>query len=326
MKWIFNIPLILLFSNCSTPPNVNSSDVIDIPSHFDTLSFAHRDELTEAKIRLGKKLFFDNRLSKNQNISCASCHQPQHAFADSLAVSIGTNGALGFRNSPSIVNIAFKNSFHKDGGVKTIELQVLAPIIDTNELGADFLVVLDRIKSDTTYLQLFEDAFDTVPNVYGLTRSIAAFERSLVMGNSKYDQYILGDSNALTATQKEGLDLFNSKRLNCTACHSGVLFSDFTFQNIGLEHQFEDSGRARITFRPQDAGKFEVPSLRNVSITPPYMHDGSIMNLEEVIKYLEAGGGNHPNKSPLIQPFTLTNKERNSLIEFLKSLTDQQFM
>jgi cytochrome c peroxidase len=326
MRCFFGIFSILSFIGCTESTNFESNAIIHIPKHFETLNFGYFDDVSESKVELGERLFFDNRLSKNQNISCASCHQPQFAFADSLPVSVGTNNALGLRNTPSIINVAFKKSFHKDGGVKTLELQVLAPIIDTNELGADFLIVLERIKQDTEYVRLFKQAFDTIPNVFGITRSIAAYERSLVMGNSKYDQYILGDSNALTETQKNGLKLFNSKRLNCVTCHSGILFSDFTYQNVGLEHQFEDSGRARITFRSQDAGKFEVPSLRNVAITPPYMHDGSMKDLNEVILYLETGGGSHPNKSNFIQPFSLSIKERNELIEFLQSLTDQQFI
>lgn len=325
MKWVYSLLILFLFIRCETTSN-EQQDVVEIPTHFDTLNLDFLNDLTPAKIELGKRLFFDNRLSKNQNISCASCHQPQHAFADSISVSVGTNGEHGFRNSPSIVNVAFKELFHKDGGVKTLELQVLAPIIDTNELGADFLVVLERLTQDSNYVKMFKDAFDTLPNVFGITRSIAAFERSLVMGNSAYDRYILGDSNALNSNEKNGLRLFNSSRLNCTSCHSGVLFTDYSYQNIGLEHQFEDSGRARITYRPLDAGKFEVPSLRNVAITAPYMHDGSMDTLDEVIRYLEKGGGSHPNKSELVKPFTLTANERNDLIEFLYALTDQQFL
>jgi len=325
MKWGYSLIILLLFIRCETIPN-KEQDVIHIPQHFDSLNLDFLKDLTPAKIELGKRLFFDNRLSKNQNISCASCHQPQHAFADSVAVSIGTNGAQGFRNTPSIINVAFKDLFHKDGGVKTLELQVLAPIIDTNELGADFLVVLERLKQDSNYIKMFRDAFDTLPNVFGITRSIAAFERSLVMGNSAYDRYILGDSNALNSSEKNGLRLFNSQKLNCISCHSGVLFTDFSYQNIGIEHQFEDSGRARITYRPMDVGKFEVPSLRNVAITPPYMHDGSMKTLDEVVRYLEKGGGNHPNKSDLVQPFTLSSTERNDLVHFLNALTDQEFL
>ena len=277
------------------------------------------------KVALGKKLFFDENLSKNKNVSCSSCHKPEFAFADNLAVSRGTNASLGFRNSPSIIGMNNKSLFHTDGGVRTLELQTMAPIIDSNEIGGDFIEIVDYLQSDQDYLYLFQKAFDTLPTIFGLTRAIAAFENSLIHENSPYDDYINGDTNALNTSQKIGLALFNSKQLGCTECHSGVYQSDYSFRNIGLEHQAIDSGRARITLLTEDAGKFAVPSLRNVELTAPYMHNGSISSLEEVIVYLENGGGNHPNKSKLIKPFQLTDLERAAIIDFLQSLTSRKF-
>ncbi len=282
--------------------------------------------ISSEKIALGEKLFFDKKLSENKNVSCSSCHNPEYAFADTVAVSIGTNGVLGFRNSPSIIGVNNKSLFHTDGGVRTLELQTIVPIIDSNEIGGDFIEILHYLQSEQEYITLFQKAFDTLPTLFGLTRAISAYERSLVHENASYDDFINGDSNALTQSQKKGLALFNSVRLNCTTCHSGAHQSDYSFQNIGLEHQALDSGRARITRLPEDAGKFAVPSLRNVALTPPYMHDGSINTLEEVIIYLENGGGNHPNKSELIKPFHLTNTERENLIHFLESLTSKSIV
>ena len=322
MKW-GTLLLLFLIIGCSTPED---SLLIHIPKVFNSPIFPNNNLLTKEKISLGEKLFFDPRLSKNGNISCASCHKPQFAFADSTVVSTGTNGELGFRNTPSIINVAYKSLFHMDGGVRTLELQVLAPMIDTNELGSNFNAVLTYLKSDSTYLKMFADAYDTTPSIYGLTRSIASYERSLIFGDSPYDQFILGDSLALDDSQKRGYYLFTSDRLKCAQCHIGNLFSDFSFQNIGLTHQPNDSGRARITLKTEDAGKFVVPSLRNVVVTAPYMHDGSIGTLEEVILLLEQGGGLHKNKSELITPFHLTTQERNDLIHFLESLTDAEWV
>lgn len=326
MKESFYLLLFFFIIGCeSSNKKQSDSFSIVIPEHFDNPIFPKDNALTSSKITLGEKLFFDPRLSKNNNISCASCHIPELAFSDSLSVSVGTNGILGFRNSPSIVNVAYKSLFHKDGGVRSLELQVLAPIIDSNEMAGDFLVILELLQTDSLYVNLFRKAFDTEPTVFGITRAIASYERSLIYGNSPYDQYLNGHVDALTASQINGMKLFQSKKLNCVQCHSGNMFTDFSYQNIGLEPQFEDSGRARITYVPQDAGKFEVPTLRNVSVTAPYMHNGSINTLEAVIRYFENGGGSHYNKSELIQPFQLTENERKDLLNFLESLTDPAF-
>jgi len=325
MKLCPLIFFLLIFSGCDLNQSNSHTSKYNFPPRFPTPIYPKDNSPTPEKIALGEKLFFDTRLSKNQNISCASCHLPEFAFSDTTRFSTGTGGKIGFRNSPSIINVAYKNLFHKDGGVRTLELQVLSPIIDSLEMDGDFLVILDRLGKDELYVQMFKSAFDTLPSVYGITRAIASYERSLIYGSSAYDLYMDGVKEALTSSQISGMELFNSQKLGCRSCHIGVLFTDFSYQNIGLGHQPNDSGRARITYLPEDAGKFEVPSLRNVSITAPYMHDGSFETLEEVIKYLEKGGGNHPNKSKLILPFELSSTERNSLISFLESLTDEEF-
>jgi len=323
MRWFFAGWILVFFTGCNS--NFTKSNPIPIPSTFDVPIYPKDNQPTTEKIELGKKLFFDTNLSRNHNISCSSCHIPEFAFSDTTKFSIGTNGELGFRNSPSIINVAYKKLFHKDGGVRTLELQALSPIIDTTEMFGDFKEILKYLSSSTSYITLFKQAFDTIPTIYGMTRSIATYERSLLFGDSSYDIYMKGDDEALSDGPIRGLKLFNSKKLNCTACHKGFLFTDFSYQNIGLEPQFTDSGRARITYLPEDAGKFEVPSLRNVAITAPYMHDGSIATLSEVISYFENGGGSHPNKSKLMKPFTLTNAERQDLISFLNTLTDERF-
>lgn len=323
IKWTSILGLFLVLFSCQRKNDLKS--IIDFPKGFSSFRIPADHEITKEKIVLGERLFFDPRLSKEGNISCASCHKPELAFADSLPISQGTHGDFGFRNAPSIVNTAYKTVYHADGGVRSLELQTLAPIIDPREMGNDFNGVLKFLQSDSEYVSLFKSAFDSIPSVFGLTRAIAAYERTLIFGNSPYDQFLNGDSAALSTSQKRGLFLFESNRLQCSKCHSGVLLTDYSFQNIGMEPQFEDSGRARITYQPEDANKFVTPSLRNVAITSPYMHNGSMKTLEEVIVFLENGGGSHPNKSTWIQPFELTAAEKLDLISFLESLTDSRW-
>lgn len=297
-----------------------------LPLGFERPLYPEDNRPSAEKIALGKKLFFDNKLSKNENISCASCHKPEQAFSDNIPLSVGSHGKLGFRNSPSVVNVAYKSLFHKDGGVRTLELQVLAPLTDSLEMDANLLTVLEYLQQDEEYVTLFQQAFNTSPNIFGITRAIADYERSLIYGNSAYDRFLSGDSAALTDAQKNGLALFSSKKLNCTACHTGKLLTDYKFHNIGLAHQFADSGRARITLLHDDVGRFETPSLRNIMLTAPYMHNGSVPDLKSAINLFENGVGNHPNKSELITPFTLTEKERNDLLQFFEALTDDAFL
>lgn len=278
---------------------------------------------SSAKSDLGKKLFFDVRLSKNKNIACASCHKPELAFADSTAISIGTNGDFGFRNAPSIINAAFKPYLHADGGIENLELQSLAPLTDPQEMANDYHSVLQFLNSDSDYVSLFKAAFDSVPTIYGFTRALANYERTLVQGNSKYDAYVNGDSNSLSDSPKRGLALFESDRLNCISCHSGKLLTDYSFHNIGLEFNPLDSGRARITGFAEDRNKFITPSLKNISLTAPYMHNGSLKTLEEVVTFLETGGHDFPNKSNQFKPFKLTEQERKDLLHFFEALTDE---
>ncbi len=276
------------------------------------------------KVALGQRLFFDKRLSKNKNIACASCHKPELAFADSAKISVGTNGDFGFRNAPSIINAAFKPYLHTDAGIENLELQSLAPLTDPQEMANNYYSVLELFNSDSEYVSLFKIAFDSTPTIYGFTRALANFERTLIQFNSKYDDFLNGDSNSLTSSQKRGLTLFESERLNCTECHSGKLLSDFSIHNIGLEFHSLDSGRARITGLAEDRNKFVTPSLRNIKLTAPYMHNGSVTSLTELLTLLETGGHDFPNKSEEIKSFKLSAQERVDLLHFFEALTDEQ--
>ncbi|MFT5054409.1 MAG: cytochrome c peroxidase, partial [Oceanospirillaceae bacterium] len=182
-----------------------------------------------------------------------------------------------------------------------------------------------RLNADEHYLALFQAAFGKEADAYGITRSIAAFERTMISGNSKYDQFENGKAT-LTENEQKGMDLFFSEKTGCSDCHSGFLFTDFSMINVGLYENYVDTGYARITQKSSDAGKFRVSSLRNVALTAPYFHDGSVETLEEVIDHFNSGGKAHSNKDRRIRPLDLSGKERSDLIAFLHTLTDESFI
>ena len=314
--------LLIFLISCS--PQVEDAPINVTTFAEGEIQYPIDNSVSLSKSELGKKLFFDKRLSKNKNIACASCHKPELAFADSAKISVGTHGDFGFRNAPSIINAAYKPYLHADAGIENLELQSLAPLTDPQEMANDYLEVLQFLNSDSEYVSLFRKAFDSVPTIYGFTRAIANYERTLIQFNSKYDAFLRGDSSSLSSSQKRGLALFKSKRLNCTACHKGKVLSDFSIHNIGLEFHPFDSGHARITGLAEDRNKFVTPSLRNIKLTAPYMHNGSVANLSDVVTLLETGGHDFPNKSKEIRSFKLSEQERIDLLHFFEALTDEQ--
>lgn len=279
---------------------------------------------TQNRIALGKKLFFDSILSRDNTISCGSCHLEDKYFTDNLKVSKGIENRQGIRNAPTIINVAYHPYFFWDGGNPTLEQQVLGPIENPLEMDFDVNRVVERLLIHDEYPSLFQEAYGKDPSVYTLTRAIACYERTIIRGNSRYDDYVQNnDTSALTASEKNGMNLFFGEKGECFHCHNGFNFTDNSFRNNGLYQTYADSGRARITLLLSDIGKFKVPSLRNVDKTAPYMHDGSLATLEEVVDHYNSGGSRHPNKSPIIIPLRLTITERSDIVNFLKSLTDQ---
>ena len=269
---------------------------------------------------LGEKLFFDTRLSIDNSISCASCHIPALAFTDGKRVSSGVHGRKGKRNSPSLFNVVHQDKFMWDGGVKTLELQALVPLQDTNEMSSMISDLIPELAAipyyDSIALLISGEHFG--PSV--LTRALGAFQRSLYREESKFDKWRRGEEE-VNEDMEAGYTLFTSE-LNCAKCHTPPTFTNNALENNGLYSDFEDPGRYRITGDSADIGKFKVPSLRNVELTSPYMHDGSVETLEEVVEHYLSGGSSHMNKSQLIEPFTLNDEEKKQLILFLRSLSD----
>lgn len=321
--------LILLSAcNADLPDNYIEQYVLQIPPGFPQPAIPDDNPLTEAKIALGKKLFFDPILSVDSSISCATCHKPELAFADNAAVSSGVQDRMGFRNTPSLGNVAYAPFMLMDGGAPGLEQQIYVPLEDFHEMAFNMVLLIDRLRNNTAYSEDFEQVFQKQPDAFGITRAIAAYERTLISGNSAYDKYYFqNDATALTASQLRGMQLFFGDALNCSKCHSDFSFTNYSFENNGLYTDYgADSGRARITWNPDDADKFKVPSLRNVELTAPYMHDGSMATLQQVIEHYNSGGADHPNKNPFIKPLYLSDEQKADLLNFLLALTDISFI
>lgn len=277
--------------------------------------------LTIKKVELGKMLFQDKILSRNNDLSCSSCHNGNLAFAQNIALPIGDENAIGFRNSPSLINTVYNKNFFKDGGVKSLELQVLVPLETHFEFNLSTSEAVERLKNNEFYNSAFFQVFGNEPDVFGLTRAIAAYERTLVDFSTKYDKVIFEKTAYFTKEELKGFNLFQA---NCVSCHDGINFTNQQYYNTGFTENISDLGRFRITRDSSDIGKFKTPNLRNVATTFPYMHDGRINTLEEVIEHY-SNGGEVDSKSEL-KPMNFSAEQKNQLIAFLKTLTSTKYV
>ncbi len=320
------LALVLLYSSCRKVPEdlSDNAPIFSIPQGFPGIEFPEGNEYTEARWKLGKSLFYDPIMSNTYSVTCASCHLAQHAFSDTVSLSVGEDNQLGTQNAPSIANVAYHPYFTRAGGVPTLEMQILVPIQEHNEFNTNIVDLAERLKKDPSYVQMSQEAYGRDPDPYVITRSIANFERTILSGNSKFDQYTYqGNKAALNTQEVRGMNLFYSEKTQCSSCHEGFNFTNYSFENNGLYESYPDSGRMRLTRIEEDRARFKVPSLRNIELTGPYMHDGSIASLEKVIEHYNSGGKYHKNKNAeLIQPLHLDNQEKADLIAFLKTLTD----
>ncbi|MCG9891594.1 MAG: di-heme enzyme [Thermosynechococcaceae cyanobacterium MS004] len=319
--------------------------------------------MTIAKVELGRHLFYEKRLSVTGEFSCASCHDQKRAFTDGKPVAIGATGERHPRNSMSLANVAYSPVLTWANPLMTqLETQALVPLfgehpVEMGMVGKEQQIV-EMLSQDPTYPQLFQEAFgDRSITINTLTKAIAAFERSLISMNSPYDRYrYRGDRTAISESAKRGERLFNSERMECFHCHGGITFSDsvqhersgfpeISFHNTGLynidgqgAYPTDNLGVKEFTQQPTDMGRFKAPTLRNIALTAPYMHDGSIATLEEVLEHYRVGGRTlssgenagvgkqNPFKSQFISGFEITPAEQQDLLAFLRSLTDQTFI
>lgn len=252
--------------------------------------------LTEAKIELGRLLFFDKRLSVDNSIACASCHSPAHGFTDGRRVSLGVAGQQGDRNAPTLINRGVSKAQFWDGRAKSLEAQVTGPLTNALEMGMPSLgAVVKKIASIKGYRDRFKKVFGRGVTIEDIAKAIASFERTILSGNSKWDRYLAGDKFALSLSEKRGLEVFEGKG-RCDQCHSGWNFTDEKFHNIGIDWDVSrvDLGRYLVTGKEKDIGAFKTPTLREISRTAPYMHDGRFGRLSEVVDYYNDGGISNP--------------------------------
>ncbi len=281
---------------------------------------------------LGEKLFHDPILSSDYSISCASCHKPQFAFADTTAFSVGVGGKLGTRNTPSAMNMAMREHFFWDGRAASLEAQVSGPISNPVEMNLPFKQAVLRVRHHDAYRKLFWQVYRRLPDSLHIVKALAAFERSLETFNTPNDRWLNDLPNGLNEEQLRGRELFMGNRTRCFDCHFTPDFTADEFRNIGLFNgtSLNDSGRYLITRKHDDIGKFKVPGLRNVAITAPYMHNGQFKTLREVIDYYNEPDAVIPNAinrdTMLPKKMNLTESEKNALEAFLVALTDEQFV
>ena len=299
-----------------------------IPNGFPkpTNDIFSKNKLTEEGFLLGKTLFYDSRLSKDGTVSCASCHQPFAAFSTfDHDLSHGIGDKLTTRNAPALMNLAWMKEYHWDGGVNHIEVQALSPLTAKNEMGQSLDTVLAFLNADTAYRRLFKKAFgNSTANSQRMLKALAQFTGSLVSANSKYDRVKAG-LDSFSRFEQKGYALFKT---HCSSCHQEPLFTDNSFRNNGRPlNRFNDMGRMAITGLAEDSLKFKVPSLRNIQITYPYMHDGSIFSVPQVVDHYMKVSANPPAglDSNLKNPIKLTPLQKNELSYFLYTLTDTSF-
>lgn len=284
--------------------------VLVIPLGLDLFMPVPEDNpITAEKIELGRRLFNDRRLSRDNSIACSSCHDPERAFSAPEPVSPGVRGRRGRRNAPALINRGWGQSFFWDGRVARLEEQVAHPIEDRDEMDLPIEQAASRVGLSTR----------------DLTGALATYVRSIMSGNAPYDRYIHGDRAALSAEEQSGLRVFRGKG-NCTACHIGPSLTDERFHNTGIawadaSRSFRDEGRAAVTGAAKDRGAFKTPTLREVARTAPYMHDGSIATLEDAIDYYDRGGNRHLLIDEEVRPLGMTPAEKRSLVAFLRALS-----
>ncbi|MGJ8681201.1 MbnH family di-heme enzyme [Paraglaciecola sp.] len=347
--YLVGLLLSCLLLACNKPPIQYKWN---IPQGFPPPNVPLDNPMTAEKVALGEQLFFDLNLSANQTQACASCHIPKHGFAEPLRTSIGSTGEITKRNALALINVGYNGSLNwAHNGLNSLEEQIRIPLFSESpvEMGVTgneqkIIARLDKYKPQ------FDNVFGTKEiNFDVIIKALASYVRSLNFFNSAFDRYAYQlDEQAMTEQQLQGLELFFSEKLECFHCHGGFNFSQSSqhalqtldlkpFHNTGLynlddkgSYANDDQGLADITFKPSDIGKFRAPTLRNIALTAPYMHDGSIMTLSEVIDFYAAGGrgaGKHnPNKSVFINGFNITDDEKSALLAFLQSLTDQTFI
>ncbi len=347
MRFLYYIVLLFMFVSCQNEefnsstyedPEQQSYDPVflnlEIPANFPDPTYdIENNRPTQAGFELGKKLFYDGRLSSTGVISCGFCHIQDFAFTHHThEVSHGVNGALGNRNAPPLQNMIFLESFNWDGSVDHLDAQPIVPITADVEMNETVTNVLQKLQSDPEYIDAFNSAFENGDiDTHNMLRAISQFVMMMVSGNSKYDKVMRNEGSTFTEMEAQGKAVFEQK---CAACHSGALFTDQTYRNNGLpiDPQYDDEGHKIVTGQETDKYKFRVPSLRNIAVTFPYMHDGRFQQLRDVLDFYDTGVEATQNlDEQLIQEngalgIPLSEDEKDQIIAYLNTLTDDDFI
>ncbi|WPV63781.1 cytochrome-c peroxidase [Chitinophaga sp. LS1] len=319
---IFTLAIIACSKTQNTP-----AAVISIPGYFPALPATPDNPLTKEGIELGRLLFYDTRLSGNNKLSCASCHQQNLAFTDGVALSdIGVSGKQLHRSAPALINLAWAtNGLFWEGGSTNLESQALGPLTSEDEMHQNLYELISELNEVPEYVRRFKSAFNSEITTANILKALSQFERTLISANSAYDQ------QQLNIQEQKGLTLFNN---HCRSCHSGVLFTDNSFHNNGIDSDFSSDalegiyqGRFRITYDSADLGKFKTPTLRNIALTAPYMHDGRFADLFAVLQHYSNGIKHSPTTDTiLLNKEPLSSDDQTAIIAFLHTLTDTAFI
>ncbi|MFT4754831.1 MAG: cytochrome c peroxidase [Salibacteraceae bacterium] len=307
---------------------------LEFPIGFPVFGVPEDNPMTVQGVELGRKLFYDTRLSGDNTQACATCHISQASYSDSNRYSTGIDGSIGDRNAMAIVNLGYSFAYFWDGRSTTLEIQALDPVTNPMEMNANWTDVLVSLNEDVYYRQKFKVAFDVdVIDSLDVGKALAQFERTMMSGNSKFDRSRQG-GETLTPSETRGQLIYTTERADCFHCHGTTLLMGFTYENNGLQQTLLDQGRGGVTGNPFDVAKFKPPTLRNIALTGPYMHDGRFQTLKEVIEFYNSGvNQSSPNVSPLMlksnRPggsLNLSQEEKDDLLAFLLTLTDTEFI
>lgn len=336
-KFFFVLPLFFLVVSCSDDADykeINSRMDFRIPSNFPPLvQDIESNYPTQNGFELGRRLFYDAQLSADNTVSCSSCHEQGFAFTHhGHALSHGINDQEGIRNAPAVQNLAFLNDYFYDGASNSIEMLSINPIHNPVEMAETLEGISAKLKKDKSYVQMFSRAFEGGEVTSGnILKALGQFMTMMISADSRYDKYVRSEPGGnLTTQELQGLQLFAEK---CASCHKTDIFTDNSFRNNGLppNPNLDDKGREVVTGFPADRYKFKVPSLRNIALTAPYMHDGRFGSLESVLNFYTSGMRNSETLDPLLSKdgmlgISLSQDEKGAIIAFLKTLTDDEFV
>jgi cytochrome c peroxidase len=298
---------------------------IPVPLGLLPVQFPKDNPYSPEKAELGKLLYYDTRLSGDNTVSCATCHSPQFAYTDGKPVSTGIRGQKGGRSAPTVINRAYSLAQFWDGRAATLEAQAIGPIANPIEMDQSHESCVNKLRGIAGYRQLFAKAFGTEEfTIDHVAKAIATFERTVLSGNSPYDRYKAGNKSAMTPSQIRGMDVYFNKA-KCDQCHEGINFTSNAYHNLGVgtDKPNPDEGRFAVTKNPADWGAFKTPTLREIARTAPYMHDGSLATLEDVVEFYDKGGIPNKNLDKTMKPLKLTAQEKSDLVAFLKALNGE---